>query len=774
MNKKIKALLLAVVMVVAVVLGNFPQVRASEMKHGLSISTRELHPGTRFTVSATIPPLKGLCATMNGKVAFDSSAFELVEYKVPEIEKTDGDQSDDMELANKNGFFSYLVYSKDDGFPLPDGYCVTATFVVKDGVKGLHEFNIIDLEAYDDDGNVMHEITTEKTLSVNVTIPATKISVSKTTLTLKANTTESLSANVTPANTTDTVSWKSGDEKIATVDENGKVTAVSVGKTTITATAGAYSATCEVTVTCAHAKITKHDAVPSTCTEQGHAAYTYCEDCKTVVEGSDEALPLEKHKLTHTKRVEAKCETDGNIEYWQCSVCKKYFRDSDAKTEIKQEDTVLTETGHTDSKKWETNADKHWKPCNSCGNSYKFDEGKHTYPEKKAYDDKEHWDACSVCEYVKNKKAHTGGKATCKELAICTECGQAYGKFADHNYVEKADAKYLKTAATCTEKAVYYKSCSVCGLAHTSETFTAGTVDAKNHAGGTELKNVKEAKCYETGYTGDTYCKGCNAKIADGKVIDKIPHKITSWKVTEEPTTEKTGKKTGHCENKGCTEEHQVTIAKLVSTGETVASVSKDENVKVKSVTISKDSNVTGNVVLQVGDVTKTLTESELKEIEKHAKGKEGITESHKTALVLDIKMILSETTDNGDAIADEKFDLQGEVEIKLQLSKTLAEKYENLVLLHIKDDGSVEVIPFVMDENGVVIFKATDFSYYTFSGVEKQPASNENVADTKKDDTSSVPKSGDHQVVWAWVFLAVCSGAVMLIFIVKKQKRMF
>ena len=46
----------------------------------------------------------------------------------------------------------------------------------------------------------------------------------------------------------------------------------------------------------------------------------------------------------------------------------------------------------------------------------------------------------------------------------------------NHVYTEKADAKYLKSAATCTEKAVYYKSCSLCGAlallyAHTNFIF---------------------------------------------------------------------------------------------------------------------------------------------------------------------------------------------------------------------------------------------------------------------------------------------------------------
>ncbi len=55
---------------------------------------------------------------------------------------------------------------------------------------------------------------------------------------------------IKPENTTDkTVSWASSNEKVATVDENGNVTAVGVGTATITAKVGLATTTCTVTVT---------------------------------------------------------------------------------------------------------------------------------------------------------------------------------------------------------------------------------------------------------------------------------------------------------------------------------------------------------------------------------------------------------------------------------------------------------------------------------------------------------------------------------------------
>ena len=80
----------------------------------------------------------------------------------------------------------------------------------------------------------------------------TGISLNNSNLSLYTGKTATLTATVTPENATNkAVTWKSSDDTIATVDNNGKVTAVKEGTATITATAadgsGVY-ATCTVTV----------------------------------------------------------------------------------------------------------------------------------------------------------------------------------------------------------------------------------------------------------------------------------------------------------------------------------------------------------------------------------------------------------------------------------------------------------------------------------------------------------------------------------------------
>lgn len=93
------------------------------------------------------------------------------------------------------------------------------------------------------------------TTVVNLTYVAKVISVTRIVLdktvieTLEVGKSVQLKATVTPVDATNpTVTWTSSDESIATVDENGNVTAKGIGTVIITAKAGDKSASCTVNV----------------------------------------------------------------------------------------------------------------------------------------------------------------------------------------------------------------------------------------------------------------------------------------------------------------------------------------------------------------------------------------------------------------------------------------------------------------------------------------------------------------------------------------------
>lgn len=82
-------------------------------------------------------------------------------------------------------------------------------------------------------------------------VPVTGVTLNKTSTSLYVGDTETLTATVAPDNATNkAVTWTSSDSTVATVDQNGVVTALARGTAVITATAadGNYTATCTVTV----------------------------------------------------------------------------------------------------------------------------------------------------------------------------------------------------------------------------------------------------------------------------------------------------------------------------------------------------------------------------------------------------------------------------------------------------------------------------------------------------------------------------------------------
>ena len=236
------------------------------------------------------------------------------------------------------------------------------------------------------------------------------------------------------------------------------------------------------------------------------------------------------HECTCGDKKDLAPHVDANNDH-NCDVCGKKMSDHTGGTATCKEKATCTICGqkygnlaaHNYKTEWSTDETNHWHECSVCGD--KKDVAAHT--------DANNDHNCDVCG--KKMSDHTGGTATCKEKATCTICGQKYGELAAHNYKtewstdetnhwhecsvcgDKKDLAahipgaaatettpqtcticgyvikaalghthnfnqkntsetYLKSAATCTKKAVYYYSCT-CGEKGT-ETFESGELAA--------------------------------------------------------------------------------------------------------------------------------------------------------------------------------------------------------------------------------------------------------------------------------------------------------
>ena len=248
-----------------------------------------------------------------------------------------------------------ITWSLADGSSLPAGLNLDENTGKIYGTPTTAEKSTFTVTATNAYGSASREFTL--TISAPTTIPVTGVLLDQNALTLTEGDTVQLTATVEPANATNQgVTWESSDTSIATVSEDGTVTAISAGTVTITATAkdgSGVSASCSVTVT--HGNMAHTPKKDATCTVDGTEEYWTCGICGKHFEDEsgtipttpeENVIPAAGHTLTKTEAQAPTCTEKGNTEYWTCGTCGKYFSDGEGKEEITLDSTVLSALGH--------------------------------------------------------------------------------------------------------------------------------------------------------------------------------------------------------------------------------------------------------------------------------------------------------------------------------------------------------------------------------------------------------------------------------------------
>ena len=156
-------------------------------------------------------------------------------------------------------------------------------------------------------------------------------------------------------------------------------------------------------------------------------------------------------------------------------------------------------------------------------------------------------DSCTASE----TKDCGGGTATCHTKAVCDACHNEYGEYNADNH--DGTLEWVQTATTHEKKWSCCKAvatakenhswengiCTECGYgcAHSGGTATChtkavcdachneyGEYNADNHDGGTKVSGDIKAGCTQKGYTGDTYCLGCEKILTKGTEIAASGH----------------------------------------------------------------------------------------------------------------------------------------------------------------------------------------------------------------------------------------------------------
>lgn len=246
MRKKI-ALLCAIIMMVTTIMPSFTVAESekeAQFKIGTSAGTLTYAVGDTVSVIAKLTSSKDI-STMTTVMLYDSTKLELDASSIKANSVLLGTLID----TSIDGRVAITASDSTTENPMHiDGEIFTVNFTVKKGAVGNTVIKLSADEMYDGTIDINPITYDEASATLTIVNPCTGIKLDRDTLTIARGETATLTATVEPADTTNTIVWSSENDNIATV-ENGVVTAVGLGETTITAACGDKTASCKVTVT---------------------------------------------------------------------------------------------------------------------------------------------------------------------------------------------------------------------------------------------------------------------------------------------------------------------------------------------------------------------------------------------------------------------------------------------------------------------------------------------------------------------------------------------
>lgn len=246
MRKKI-ALLCAIIMMVTTIMPSFTVAegeKEAQFKIETSDGTLTYAVGDTVSVIAKLTSSKDI-STMTTVMLYDSTKLELDASSIKANSVLLGTLID----ISIDGRVAITASDSTTENPMHiDGEIFTVNFTVKEGAVGNTVIKLSADEMYDGTIDINPITYDEASATLTIVNPCTGITLDKDTLTIARGETATLTATVEPADTTNTIVWSSENDNIATV-ENGVVTAVGLGETTITAACGDKTASCKVTVT---------------------------------------------------------------------------------------------------------------------------------------------------------------------------------------------------------------------------------------------------------------------------------------------------------------------------------------------------------------------------------------------------------------------------------------------------------------------------------------------------------------------------------------------